>query len=502
MDIRRLANVGMLIFTFTAGVAAAAGLISLAMQGSIWTSFTVMVAAVALLGSLVSLEFALYMLLLLGLTEGIYKTMAPSLFTLAAKDAMLVMILVRLLYGSIRSRDFSWIKQRLSAPAVLLTGYVTALGAAPSTSSPALALAGIRSWLLWLPLYYPAWVIFDSRRKILRLLHIMCAVSVPICLYGIYQRQAGYAHLQAVEELYRHSLWYTGRALSVFNSPHLFGSFAALVVLVSLGLSFYHRKSSHRLLFIGCAVLAAGGVMAADVRGAFLGLAFGVVMFLILARRKTAIAVVVAIVALLSWNYVAPEDTEGTSKIRDQTSLQIVTSRVMMPLERALEQVTEYPLGYGVATGAGTGRIFGHLRSRAAPRDITWVENEFGRALVEIGLPGFFFYIWLLWTATRSAIRATRTTKHDRDHYVMLGMTCGMLLVLLKLATGGALYDAAAGIYFWVFAAATTRLAELAADEQAEAEGAVDEADTTAAEDRSPTAAAPAIASAARGIGQ
>ena len=71
MDIRRTISVTILIATFTAGIGAAAGLIALGVEGSVWSSLLVVAITVAFIGSLLSLEFGFYLLLLLGLTEGI-----------------------------------------------------------------------------------------------------------------------------------------------------------------------------------------------------------------------------------------------------------------------------------------------------------------------------------------------------------------------------------------------------------------------------------------------
>ncbi len=466
MRMRSVVNMTILLTALTAGLGAAAGLIVLGMKGSLWDSVTVIVCVSGFIGAMLSLEFAVYALLFLGLVEGVYKTIAPSLFTLVAKDVMLGFILVRLGYESLRNKDFSWINQRLTVPAVLFIGYAFAMITAPSTQSPALALAGVRSWILWIPLYYPVYVIFSNRTRVIRLLRTMCWVSMPVAAYGLYQSIMGYEHLRVSEELYRHTLWYTGRAISIFNAPSLLGNFCALVILASLGLTLYYPGLVRRGFFFGTAILAGGGLVASGTRGSFLGLLVGLLIFLILARRKTLIVAIIALAGVISFNYMVPTAEPGAERIRETITPQIVVRRVTKPFEQALEQVTRYPLGYGVATGAGSGRIYGELRHEAGARGIEWIENEFGRVLSELGLPGLFFWLWMLWVATRGAITAARTAARDRDHYIFLAMTAGMFVLLSQLFIGGALYDAAAGIYFWIFAAMTARLPQAFEEEQ------------------------------------
>jgi len=464
--IRSVVNVTILLTTLTASLGAAAGLIVLCLKGSIWDSITVVACVSGFVGAMMSLEFAVYALLFLGLAEGAYKTIAPSFFTLVVKDLMLAFILVRLLYTSLRNKDFSWLNQRLTVPVILFVGYAFAMIAAPSTHSPALALAGVRSWILWIPLYYPVYVVFNNKTTVVRLFQTMCWVSMPVAAYGLYQSIMGYEHLRVSEELYRHTLWYTGRAVSIFNSPSHLGNFCALIVLISLALTLYHTSMVRRGLFFGVAVLAGGGLIASGTRGSFLGLLVGLLVFLLLARRKTLIIAIVALAGLISYNYMVPTAETGAERIRQTITPQIVVRRISKPFQRALKQVSEYPLGYGVATGAGSGRIYGELRRTAGARDIKWIENEFGRVLSEMGLPGLFFWLSMLWVATRGALTAARSTRDDADHYLFCAMAAGMFVLLSQLLIGGALYDAAAGIYFWIFAAMAVRLSKALEEEQ------------------------------------
>ncbi len=466
MRIRSTVNVTILFAALTAGVGAATGLIALGIKGSVWDSITALMWVTGFIGAMVSLEFAVYGLLFLGLTEGVYKAIAPSFFTLAAKDIMLAFMLVRLLYTSLRSKDFGWLNQRLTVPVILFIGYAFAMIAAPSTHSLRLAMAGVRSWVLWIPLYYPVYVAFNNKARVVRLLQTMCLVSMPVAAYGIYQSIMGYEHLRASVELFRHTLWYTGRAISIFNAPSYLGNFCALVILVSLGLTLYYRGMVRRGLFFGTAVLAAGGLIASGTRGSLLGISVGLVVFLLLARRKILIVAIVALVGLISINYMMAAAEAGGERIGKPITPQIVFRRISHPFRQALKQVSEYPLGYGVATGVGSGRIYGGLRYSAGAREIKWIENEFGRVLTEMGLPGLFFWLWMLWVATRGAIAAARSARDNADHYLFVSMTAGMFVLLSQLLIGGALYDAAAGIYFWIFAAITVRLSKTLKEEQ------------------------------------
>jgi len=181
--------------------------------------------------------------------------------------------------------------------------------------------------------------------------------------------------------------------------------------------------------------------------------ATGLLTLIILARRKRNIVLIGLVVIAFSFKYLLPITAVGSERIARLTTREIVVKRVSKPFERALRQVSDYPLGYGVATGVGSGRIFDELRQAASARKGAYIENDIGRCLGELGLPGLFFWLWMLWVAIRRAIEAARRTSDLSDHLMLTCIVGGMSLILVQLSVGPALFDAAAGIHFWTFAA-------------------------------------------------
>ncbi len=476
MHIRRAVNAAVNIVTLAGGIGVGAGLVALGITGSVWHSLVVIIGIGGIVGSLMSIDFAIFMLVILALVEGIYKAVAPSLLTLAAKDIVLAIIVFHLIYDSLRRHDFSWLSQRVTPPMLLFFGYVGTMVASTSTRSIQLAIAGVRSWVLWMPLYFPAYHVFDTREKILRLIRVLIMVSVPAALYGIYQSVAGYGHLGGVQGFASHAQWFGGRATSFLNTPHTFAGYCAIVTLLCLGLAMYPQKAAPRALLVATAGLAAGGLIASGTRGALYGLIFGLFTLLILARRKALLVPIVGAGAAIAIFYLAPVAQTGAERIRETGSVQVAAARAVEPFDKALKQVGEYPLGYGVATGAGSGRIFGDLTREAAAKDVDWIENEFGRSLTELGIPGTLFWLWTLWVTMSGMFRATKTAEDEHDHYLFAAMTAAMACVFAQLTIGSALYDPIGGTCFWLFSAATTRLvherarAKEAEQQQAEAE--------------------------------
>lgn len=457
MNIRKTVNIGILLVAVTGTFALASGILALGIEGEIGTSILTIVSVAGFVGGLLSLELGLYVLVVLSLTEGIYKTIMPSFFTLALKDFVLVTLLVRLFYMSLRRRDFSWLSQQITTPAILFIGYATAMGAAPTTHSIAVALAGLRSWVMWFPVYYPAYAAMKTRRQIIRLLKAVVCVSIPTSLYGIIQNVIGFEHLSALPRVASHISRYGERAFSIFNAPATFAIFSAIATLIAISLAL--RASSHmeRLLMFGAAGMGLGGVIASGSRAPLLGLAFGAIIMLLLIRRKGIMIAVAAVVGILSIFYVIPHVTAGYDRIASFTSQRIVVRRILTPWEKGYRQGMKHPLGRGIASGQGVGRVF---RGQFEKEKFQFIENEFGRCFAQLGFPGLFFWLWLLWSAFRQAFVAVRSVHDFEDHAILTGIFGVLCLVGVQLLGGSALYGIG-GIYFWIISAFTLRYTEL-----------------------------------------
>ena len=93
------------------------------------------------------------------------------------------------------------------------------------------------------------------------------------------------------------------------------------------------------------------------------------------------------------------------------------------------------------------------------------IENEYGRALRELGIPGTALFIWLLITALRGSFSAYRKV-HTPRYHMLAGACIGIQFsIVLQLAVGSALYLAPGGLVFWLFYALALRLPELEAQE-------------------------------------
>lgn len=477
------------IIAFGLALGAAVALISLVFFNNILMAAAVALFVATLAISLVSPQAALFSLIFAGLLEGLYKGLAPSLFSLLVKDIFLGLLFLRLFWFSQSTRDFSWLRQPFTAPAAAFSLYCIAMMFAPSTRSILLALAGLRAWLLWMPVYYPVYHLFDNRKVIMNVLTVLMYIQFPICVYGIIQGNIGYEHMRFIPGFYEQTRRYgTGvapddpslqggegqsafeeasapimnvRACSIYNTPADLGVMASLTVLLALGMLGMARTPGHRLFFLLTALAGAGAQLASGSRAPMVGLVVGLMAMTLVSRRKGMVVLGIAIIAFSSLYMLRDITGGGAVRLEQKLTIAGAFERSMYPLKIGWKQGLAHPLGNGIATGVGMGRVF-YSAGLEAARGTRWVENEFGRALTELGFVGTALWMWMVLGAMGLCVKAIRSLGLRREGMLAAGMFGFMVAIFTQLGVGSALYGANGGMYFWIFAAAIIRLSQIA----------------------------------------
>lgn len=429
----------------------------------------------------------IFCLILAAYFEGLYKGFSASLFTLLIKDFFLAIVFLRLMFVSQRQRRFDWVHQPFTTAAIVFVVYCGALMFAPSTRSVVLALAGFRAWVLWMPIYFPAYMYFANKQTITRFLVAVMLLQLPVCLYGIVQGNIGYAHTKVIPGFYEITKWYnvdvdvnegrqasggggesfeagfrpimSVRACSITISPGTFGAMALLTVLLALGMLAYSPSKRIRLWSLLTALAGVGGMLASGSRAPMFGLAAGLVVMVVLTRQRVALLAGLVIVTLVS--VFVLKDLTGGGAIRLQKRLSIygAIERSMQPLNVGWQSALAHPFGNGIASGIGMGRIFygAGLRTAEGSR---FIENEFGRALSELGLVGGTIWLAMLLSLMWHCLQAIRRMGGSREASLAAGLFGVMAGIFTLLGVGSALYQAQPGMYFWVFGAAIIRLGQ------------------------------------------
>jgi hypothetical protein len=436
---------------------------------------------------------AILCLILAAYFEALYKGAAPSLFTLVVKDLFLVIAILRLLFVSQRQRDFRWIGQPFTTSAAVFFIYCMALMFAPSTRSILLALAGFRTWVLWMPMYFPAYAYLTDKNTIIRFLTLLLLLQLPVQVYGIIQGNIGYEHTKIIPGFYDITKWYkvdvdlTGRpegeegagggidagfkpimnvrACSITISPGTFGSMSALTILLALGMLAYTSSPQLRLWSLITALASAGGLLASGSRTPMVGLMAGILVMLAMSRHRLALVAGMLIIGIGAGVFLKDVSGGGAVRLRKTLTVQGAIDRSMYPMMKGLSEGLVHPFGNGIATGTGMGRVF-YSAGLQMGEGASFIENEFARALVELGLVGGAIWLTMLLTAMWRCFCAVRALGNRPEASLCAALLGVLVAIFVQLAVGSALYPAQPGMYFWLFTAAIIRLGEHAATEK------------------------------------
>lgn len=228
------------------------------------------------------------------------------------------------------------------------------------------------------------------------LVTILFVAGVVTAIYGLAQQVMGHSRLHALGYEYNDAIRFIGpflRSFSTFDNPFSFAFFLMLVLLVGLphALDRPDRLRS-RLFFLALPVLLAG-LATSFVRGAWVGLLVGTAYLAWARFRGLFLGVPVAIVALL----LLPTGVASAAFSSSSGAERIAG------WDANLSDIARNPLGIGLgSSNAAAEKVAG---PDADPAEVFHPDNEYYRALYELGVVGLWLTVLLLVSAF-STLRA------------------------------------------------------------------------------------------------
>ncbi|MGI5819805.1 MAG: O-antigen ligase family protein [Armatimonadota bacterium] len=460
------------------GAVAAGLLVWLGQTGGFPTAVFVGMTAVVTIAALHSIEFGLMALILVASTDGFLKALSPGWHTQLLKDYIIAICLLRWAWLSVMGHRRDSMRTPVTLPIVVFGCWVLVQLLNVRSESLRISLAGVRMWTIWLPVFFLAYDTFDTRAKIERMVLYLIALMVPLSLYAIIQYQIGLDHLYALGsgfEIYR---WesYTGsageelRPPATMISPHALADTLVMVALMGVGAAGHFRRNRvAQAGILGSIPVMAIAMLLTAVRNAAGSAVLGVVALLAI-RRRLDLAVLAGIIGILAVLQVdALTGGEAVARARSIIENPSYTQRrILGPWRTSVSWALSHPLGGGVATGVGLGRMSSPeltQRTFSPENRLPFIENEYGRALLELGFPGLFFYLWMLFAVFRQMYRAYYQLSDQRHRWLVAGIFGACASILARLLVGPALYGWPEAPVFWIFVAFAVRLPEIEREE-------------------------------------
>jgi hypothetical protein len=413
------------------------------------------------------------MVIMVSAIDGISKGVMPGWYTLLMKDVVLWCCMLRWAAARLMRRPSSAVRTRTFLWIALFVGWVLVEAGNTTTRSVLIALAGVRSWIGWIPIFLVAYDDLHPRRDGLRLMITFVVAAALAGLYGIVQQQIGYDHLLAISHNFRY-VYRLGieegvyRSISTLPHPGIFGHFMATMLPMAIALSMApFLPPWARWLCLVSAAFIAGGAVSSGARLAAAAALSTLALMIIVARQARGLILGVVLVGIIGYAGLRLAAPEAAERMGYLFNTKLTLARMRTPLQRGWNAAVEHPLGLGVATGVAVGRAWqflsGSQETVIAREARGMVEGDYGRAFREMGILGGLLLLCLVAHVVSSGLKALNDTKPLSWRYYSAGLIAILLSEALALLVGPAFYLMPVAALFWI---ASALLQRLAADER------------------------------------
>ncbi len=237
----------------------------------------------------------------------------------------------------------------------------------------------------------------------------------------------------------------TTRVVGTFGNPNILAEYLEHILPVSLALVFASRKKLHKGISAVLFIVITACFIATFSRGAWLGFAAAMMLFIFLTFAEYIPLLIVGGIAALP---LMPNVV--LQRISTIGSLQDTSNVYRLYLwEGTINMIRDFWI-----TGVG----FGYWAFRYAFLEyalggrIAWhSHNLYLELLAEMGIWGFITFLWLIFTLFKTTFHLIRTTKDTYIRYIAAGLLCGMLSILVHGISEHILYLTKSVLMFWMF---------------------------------------------------
>jgi len=423
-------------------------------------------------------EPIVWLLVTIGFFEGPLKLLGASWFAYLLPDALAALVLFIVFAERIAGGKPLFARSGVSLPIVLLG--VWCLVETLNPESPLVrSLLGLRSWLLYLALYFVGLYTFRSVRQLERLYGLLLTLGLLTAAYGVYQWRAGpesfaswsdyYGRLAKLAWSAQSGLVF--RAFSTFVAPGTFGTNMALLILLAFGVI---ASEAVPLRWRAAAAVAAmvmgAGIVVSGSRGPVVHLALaGAVMLVFLPglgtklRMAVRVGLLAGLVALVVLVQVGSLFGERLATIGEPESF---FWKWFLPLMRGLDIALAHPLGMGLGYTAGVPQFIADRYVRDLPT--TNVDSGYGSAAAELGLLGLLLFVYFAMTVGIEGLRAWRRlrTGHPKDLLLGPALIAGTYPIVSVIAQPQATLPSS--IYVWLLVGMIVRASTLYDEDHAD----------------------------------
>lgn len=362
-------------------------------------------------------------------------------------DALLLVSAVLLLWSILYLRRSQLWTIPVLLPAIL--ALVAAVGSVVVREVPGdVGVFALRVLFQPLLFYFIGFLFPKGRRSVQWIVAVFLAASVALAVHGLYQYVSGAPMPASWVDVREVDI--ATRAYSVIENPNGLGAFLLMGGLISLSLALARGLPAVQR---GVAALAClvqlGGVAVTFSRGAWVGLAIGLVALLLLAYRRWLVPLLAA--GVVVWFAAPAQFTNRLAFAFSSTYIaKSMTAGRLLVWGMALEHIAAHPLfGLGLGTFGGTAAVrFGYGR--------LWVDNFYLQLGAEGGLILLALFLWMLLRGAKGLVRAHGQAADPYMRALAAGTFGAFMAVAGANLTASVWETLVVGVGFWFLAGLVT----------------------------------------------
>lgn len=272
------------------------------------------------------------------------------------------------------------------------------------------------------------------------LVTILFAAGVVTAVYGLAQQVMGHGRLNALGYEYNSTIRFAGRFLrsfSTFDNPFGFAYFLMLVLLIGLPHALDRPDRLRSRLFLVALPVLVLGLASSFVRGAWIGLLVGVAYLGWARFRGLFLGVPLAIVGLL----LLPSGVASAAFSSSSSAERIAG------WDANLSNIARHPVGVGLGSSNAAAEKVEDAGART--EDVYHPDNEYYKALYELGVVGLWLTVLLLVSTFLSARAASAGLVPGSSLFALA--VSAMVLAAATASVATVYFDTFPNnVYFWL----------------------------------------------------
>ncbi|WP_461811874.1 O-antigen ligase family protein [Faecalimonas sp.] len=291
-----------------------------------------------------------------------------------------------------------------------------------------ISIEGLRAIIQYMLWYFLVLQLLKDEKSVKKILLVLVGLVGLLAIHGVYQYIIGIempdAWVESSEDI-------RTRVYSIFSSPNVFGSLNLMVFPIAFSMARISDKKREKSFFLILMIFMLGALVFTYSRGAWIGAACAVGIYVLLKNRKLIIpAILLGILVLL---FVPSIGNRFLFMFSDAYLSSSMKGGRLIRWLMALQILKGHPLtGLGLGQFGGAVAMNNNLTTILNGQEIStyYMDNYYLKIAVEAGIIGLIAFIWLMYQIVLVSIRTIGITNDTKMKELETGILAGLIGVI------------------------------------------------------------------------